>query len=50
MAANEEHSDNSNYEFVYSKDFHLFSSNERMSRETIEEMSRLRAEPYWMTE
>ena len=50
MTANEEHDDNSNYEFAYSKDFHVFSSNKRLSRETIEEMSRLRGEPYWMRE
>ena len=47
MTANE---DNSNYEFVYSKDCHLFLRNKRLSRETIEEMSRLRGEPYWMRE
>ena len=50
MTANEEHDDNSNYEFAYSKDFHVFSSSKRLSRETIEEMSRLRGEPYWMRE
>jgi len=50
MTANEEHDDNSNYEFAYSKDFHVFSSSKRLSRETIEEMSRLRGEPFWMRE
>jgi Fe-S cluster assembly protein SufB len=38
--------DNYNYKFVYSNS--VSSSNKRLSGTTIEEMSRLRGEPYWM--
>jgi Fe-S cluster assembly protein SufB len=50
MTANEDRDDNSKYEFVYSEDFHVFSTKKVLSRETIEEMSKSRGEPYWMGE
>ena len=48
MIADKEHDHNNNYEFVYSTDHQ--DKNKRMSRDTIEVMSTLRGEPYWMTE
>jgi Fe-S cluster assembly protein SufB len=48
MIADKEYDDNNNYEFVYSTDDR--DNNKRMSRDTIEVMSTLRGEPYWMTE
>lgn len=48
MTADKEQDDNSNYEFVYSTDHH--DNNKRLSRDTIQQMSRSRGEPYWMRE
>src|SRR5215467_4771280 len=42
------HNQHNNYKFVYSNS--VSSSNKRLSGTIIEEMSRLRGEPYWMRE